>query len=442
MRLKATSLGLALLAFVLLVAVDVVIFRGMHDRDRLESKNSSEEVMNSLFASLRDHDDFGSAIESSEELRKGIVGLGVYAASGARIYSWGSTPESYSAPAATLPAQSQPIRYYLENRKNYSFILLLHPFRIPPPIPKERPADTAGARPSGGEGGRDSRPGDEHSFFFTTMKGAEVVYLEVRQPAYWAAEEARGILFPLTVILVGLLVFTLRYLVLRNAEYRHRIEEERSLVVLGTAASTLAHEIKNPLLSIRLQSSILARLYPEAAGRELGIINAEVERLSALTYRVNDYLREPLGRPEATDVAAVLREVSQRLAGSDLVEAKEGGTWLALIDPERLRSVAGNLLRNAIEAGGPEDGLAVLLSREDGAVLIDFLDRGPGVPKADIDRVFDPFFTTKSRGTGVGLAITKRFVEAARGHIEVGDREGGGCRVRVSLPATPEKDHS
>lgn len=470
LRANAPSIGIALLAILLASAVNVVIFRGMHERDMLESSNRCEETMNSLFASLRDHEDFGSAIESSSELSANIVGIGVYESSGTKVYAWGKVPETYSPPAGGLPAPDSRIRHYIENPKNDSFIFLFHPFRLPPPAPKDlrEPRDSRqppdqrsaaagpGALPgpaSSPDAGPDAaRPDDDQrrSFFYDTLKTAEIVYLEIRQPAYWSANRFRTVLFPLVELLIAFLAFFMRNLMLRNIEYRRKIEEQRNLVVLGTAASTLAHEIKNPLLSIRLQSSILERLVPENAKREVGIINAEVDRLSALTYRVNDYLREPRGRPEEFDASLALGEISRTMCGRDLAGAgrdasargAQPGPFLVRMDPERFRSVADNILGNAFEAGGPPEGLAIELSREDGRIHIDILDRGPGIPEDSRERVFDPFFTTKSRGTGIGLAISRRFVEAAGGSITIRNREGGGCAVRVTLPAIQGKEGS
>ena len=99
-RARLASLGVALLAFTLLTAFAVVIFRGIAERDQLESRNDAERTMNLLLASLRDHDDFGSAIESVGSLRRKVVGVGVYAEGGIRIYSWGKTPETFTRTGA------------------------------------------------------------------------------------------------------------------------------------------------------------------------------------------------------------------------------------------------------------------------------------------------------------------------------------------------------
>jgi two-component system sensor histidine kinase HydH len=444
-KARAASFGISLVTIAALAFVDVVIFRSMDERDSLQSRNVCEGTMNVLFASLRDHEDFGSAIESSAELRERVSALGIYKTDGSSLYSWGKAPATYEAPGRiTEGRRGADIKFYIENPKDDSFILILHPFSVVPPPPREaRPPEPkdglgAAAQEGGGPEAQAALPRAEHRFFFTTMKSAEFVYLEIRQPEYWRAKRFREILFPLSLAIVAGFVFFVRALLIRNAEYRVEIEEQKNLVVLGTAAATLAHEIKNPLLSIRLQSSILERLCPAEAKRELTIINDEVDRLSALAYRINDYLREPRGKPLPVDAAEAAREASRRLLGRDVVAegpvSSRPAVYRVLVDPERFRSVLENLLRNAVESGGEASGLAVELGRDDGKVLVDVLDRGPGVPAENRERAFDPFFTTKSRGTGIGLAISRRFIQAVSGDISIGDRPGGGARVRITLP--------
>jgi two-component system sensor histidine kinase HydH len=448
---RLASIGLALLAFAVLTALSVVIFRSMGERDILESSNDAERTMNVLLASLRDHDDFGSAIESIAELKEKVVGVGVYAEGGERIYAWGATPETFTQEAAGGASKDRSkadakaggkgyaVRKYIENPKNDSLVLLLHPFRVmpaPPPPPEEELGPQAS---SGGDSAKRDRDREDRGFLFTTMRKGEVVYLEIREPVFWARKRLDAFLFPAIEAALAALVFFIRSILLRNAEYRRRFEEQKSLVVLGTAASTLAHEIKNPLLSIRLQTRILEKTCPEIAQREIGIINDEVERLSGLSHRVGDYLRDPAGKPRPIDASDVALEVGMRLCGRNILKLSDPPPPQVSMDPERLRSVLENLLRNAIEAGGPEEAISIEAGSHEGAVRIDVLDRGTGLAPEAKARLFDPFFTTKSRGTGIGLSICERFVAAAGGRISLEPREGGGCRARLVLPAAEAK---
>lgn len=454
MRIGKTSLassGIALLAFTALTGLAAVIYSGNLQRFRLESRNDAERTMNQLLASLRDHQDFGAAIEIVPALRDKVIGIGAYSGEGERLYAWGEVPLLYMPVQSEEKSAGAPVRVYNENPANDSLVLILAPFRVsPPPPPSDRDGDRSTERSTDRyDGVRD--PASPASFFYTTLRKADSVYLEIRQSEYWRSRRISAVLFPLAELALAALVLFVRGLVLRNAEYRRRIEEQRNLVVLGTAASTLAHEIKNPLLSIRLQARILEKTCPESAQREISIINDEVERLSALSHRVGDYLRDPAGNPCSVDPREVAAEVGRRLCGRDIVrpgtiiKSESGSGVRVFIDPERLRSVLENLVRNALEsAGAVEQGdgripdISIELAKTEKGVRIDVLDRGQGLSPDAAGRLFDPFFTTKSRGTGIGLSVCKRFVEAAGGTIRLENRSGGGCVARVELPAYQE----
>ncbi len=270
---------------------------------------------------------------------------------------------------------------------------------------------------------------------FDTLRKADFISLEVRQPDYWRSVREQTILFPVVEVLLAALVIFVRFLLLRNIEYRARIEQQKNLVLLGMAASTLAHEIKNPLLAIRLQSGILTRTLQGRGERELAIIDDEVSRLSMLSQRVNDFLRDPAGIPAVVEVADIAAEVGTRLCGRAIVNRMAGAVTRAHIDPERLRSIMENLVRNAMESGSKAEDVSIEIAGTNGQIVTDVLDRGVGLPQKDRARLFEPFFTTKSTGSGIGLVICRRFVNAAGGSISLEDRQGGGCRARVILPA-------
>lgn len=470
-----SSLLVALASFIALSALCVAVFREMTERTRLESRNDTERTLSMLLASLKDHEDFGSAVEASPRLSASVLGIGIYDGAGTALYSWGAAP-------ATLPSSGEATdsgpreehgRIYRENPANGSLILLVDPSMMGPPPPRPAPGASspevsqdpapriAGATapelpeegkaesPSGDARGGDAEgaPGRDAPAaegdgpgaprprlpFFETLRRGELFYLELAEPRYWRMKRLVYILFPISELVLAALLVFVRSLVLRNAEYRERIEEQKNLVILGTAASTLAHEIKNPLLAIRLQTSILEKTCSGTARRELDIINAEVDRLSALTYRVNDYLRDPRGKPQRVDALALAREVATRLDREGAARALDGGRHEAFVDPERLRSMLENLVRNALESGGDPAEVEVVVSDSEGSVVIDVLDRGTGIDREARARIFQPFFTTKARGTGIGLAITKRFAEASGGSVAIEAREGGGTRARIVL---------
>ncbi len=225
------------------------------------------------------------------------------------------------------------------------------------------------------------------------------------------------------------------FLLLSNIRYRRRAEERETLARLGESARTLAHEIRNPLGAVRMQTGLLRR--KGIAGRELDVIDEEVERLNTLSRRVADFLRSPGGAPERIALAGYLRELAHRSPYPLRLPAEmpDAAVWF---DRDLLRSVVENLARNAYESYDELPGerqIDVKLSREDGRVVLTVSDRGRGVPRGLEEKVFDPFYTDKIHGSGIGLPLSRRFVEAAGGTLTLVPREGGGTEARVSLPA-------
>ena len=426
-RTRVLSLLIAALAFAVLSGLAVVIFRGMSARNLLESKNDCERTISVLFSGLRNYDTFGAAVEATPVLREKIVGISVFGISRNLLYTWGKAPVSYPSVEFTGTAETgQMEEMYIGNAKDNSQVVLVRPLRPPGPPP----GSLQEPRPP-----REVR--HENTFSSTIFRQAELIYFEIKQPKYWQEKRLQALLFPLSELVLLFVVGFVWLLFARNAQYREEAERQKNLVMLGTAASTLAHEIKNPLLAIRLQTEILSRTLSGEGARELGIIVDEVDRLSRLSTRVNDVLRDPVGNPEELEPFEVISEIATRLSGRQIVSVplsagREGS--IVRIDRERLRSIVENLLRNALESGGPPEGLSVEIRSEGERVHIDVLDRGSGLPKGDYETVFDPFFTTKSRGTGIGLAICRRFARAVGGEVELDERPGGGLRARLSLP--------
>jgi two-component system sensor histidine kinase HydH len=414
---RTSSAFAAVLCWALLSALTIFVILDLRDRARLIRDNDNERLLNHLFTELRNYDDFGSAIESSDLLRERITGFGIYGEDLTPSYQWGTVPGVFDESILKKYRSAKNGRYTILDRRGRRIKFIISIERIMPPPQHNRERNRA--------------PG-----FFGTFARSRYIYIDISHPAYWRNQTLTAVAFPLCELALLALVFFVRGLYLRNQEYRERIEAQKNLVVLGTAASTLAHEIKNPLLSIRLQTGILGKLLPEKNREELRIINEEVDRLSALSYRINDYLRDAAGQPAPLNIRDVLAETSLRLlCGRNIVEETSVQDALVFMDTERARSVIENLLRNALESGSPENEICAGIARhaESGSIVVSICDRGRGIAEGDLKRVFDPFFTSKSTGTGIGLSISKRFVEAAGGTIGIENREGGGTAVFITL---------
>jgi signal transduction histidine kinase len=239
----------------------------------------------------------------------------------------------------------------------------------------------------------------------------------------------------------------LRYRELKEAQ-AHIIQSEK-MAMLGTLASGLAHEVRNPLNSISLQLSILERrtapleegLLGQIRGL-IGIIREEIKRLDGLVSDFLQFSRTSHIHYQVADLGALTDEVVRllrpeaRAAGVTLRRQRVGEPLPRLrVDAERIKQVVINLVRNAIEAmpdGGVvtvEDGL-----RHGHACLV-VRDTGPGLPD-DLD-VFQLFVTTKPKGTGLGLSIAQQIVLEHGGEISASRGAGRGASFTVSLPLNP-----
>ncbi|MCM2254116.1 MAG: ATP-binding protein [Vicinamibacteria bacterium] len=242
-------------------------------------------------------------------------------------------------------------------------------------------------------------------------------------------------------------------LVVRHARAEEALRRRDRLAAMGELASTVAHEIRNPLNAIAMGARRLQREFAPAADaadaeaaeqRELlAVVVGESQRIDRIVREFVDFARPaPLAR-RATDLRALTLSIGE--AARAQAEARGLGFELAAdvageadLDPDRLREALGNLLRNAIEAT-PAGGRVRLAARDDGArVAWEIVDTGPGIGDDVRGRIFDLYFTTKPDGTGVGLALTHQVVTAHDGTIEVDSAPGAGTRMTVRLPRRAE----
>ncbi len=201
-----------------------------------------------------------------------------------------------------------------------------------------------------------------------------------------------------------------------------------------------AHEIRNPLAAIRALVQSLAQ-DPGIRSDEVGVAMAEIDRLNVL---LNDLLSLLHPRPDAPEVVELDRLAEQAAAACQyMIQAKGQRFSLLLPAPgtvtvrgsaQRLLQLSLNLLRNASEAAPASGTIAFTVAAQNGEVLLEVRDDGPGFSPEARARLFEPFFTTKLQGTGLGLAICQRIAQQHGGRLEVPE-EAGGTRVQVYLPA-------
>lgn len=249
--------------------------------------------------------------------------------------------------------------------------------------------------------------------------------------------------------------------VIENSRSYQQMKERDRLALLGQMSAGLAHEIRNPLGAIKGAAQLLADPGPGATedpvAREfIGIILEEVERLNRVVGSVLDLARPGDLSVVPVDVNAVVRRTLQVLSTERRADDVEVQSMLAndlprvAIDPEQLRQVLINLVRNALQAVGTRGKVTLSTrvrfgrgtrsgkSETESFVELTVADTGPGISRSTLEKLFLPFFTTKEKGTGLGLAISQRIVQGAGGRIEVRSHEGKGSTFSVVLPAAPE----
>jgi signal transduction histidine kinase len=235
------------------------------------------------------------------------------------------------------------------------------------------------------------------------------------------------------------------------AEAERGLRRQESLAAVGQATAQVAHEIRNPLGSIRLGVSMLRDNVTDADGlNTIELVERGIMHLNKLVVDVAQFSsRKTLQRSNVSIHKVILQSlelvadkikqnearVEKRFSEQDLI-----GHW----DPDQLSQVFVNVIANAIDAS--PKGTSVTITTEPFSVeggqdratrryaQVTITDQGQGMDRASLDRIFEPFFSTKKRGTGLGLAIVKQIVEQHGGIINVESTPGSGTRFKIDLP--------
>jgi two-component system sensor histidine kinase HydH len=245
--------------------------------------------------------------------------------------------------------------------------------------------------------------------------------------------------------------------ILRDMTMIRKLEQKvivsEKFAALGRLSAGVAHEIRNPLNSIRGFIQYFQKklsLEPEDY-RYTELMLTEVDRLNRVISKLLAYSkpREPRltirSADEIVDHCVRVVEREAREAGVEVVaESAESDLPLVLVDSDQMTQVFLNILINAIEATQSGGKVSVrLITDSRGRVQIVTEDTGEGIPRENIDKLFDPFFSTKKKGTGLGLAIVKSIIEGHCGEIEVEPNPGQGTRFIVILnPYEPPQEIS
>ena len=242
-----------------------------------------------------------------------------------------------------------------------------------------------------------------------------------------------------------------------NARIYDQMRQHDRLVAVGEMATGLAHEIRNPLASIKAAAQYIEPGMVGSDDREfLSILIEEVDRLNNVVSRFLDYARPLQTRLSTHNLNQIVRRVVTLMAPEaatrqvELVAELDADLPELYIDGEQIRQVLLNLLLNSIEAIDEAGGSVRVSTRflrdptgdELGAALVRIEDSGRGIPEAEIDKIFNPFYTTKGSGTGLGLAIAYRIVQAHDGTIAVQSEVGLGTTFEIRIPVRLDPEAS
>lgn len=411
------AIALLVAAAAILSLLALLLIRGERRREILLLEYETERTAGSLLEAFRD----GSL--EAQAGGAGVVAFGLYNFAGEALVRVGG------APAVLAPDEAPQGEARFSHDAGRRTVTLVRSIGMASMRPMmrmpgfHRPGAGPGLGPGPGPDPRAARP--------QLAAAPASLYLEMSTEERWRLRhrlQAAEAVVPLAIAAMATLA---GYLYWKNAGYRRRMAAQEQLARLGEVARTLAHEIKNPLGAIRLQTGILRRTVQPEGAAELTLIEEEVSRLALLSDRMGAFLREPRGEPRPVEVGSFLQGLLARFGQRVRLRVEPEASAASIsFDPDRLRSVLENLLTNALESGTTEQP-EVAVTAVAGRIEIAVLDRGTGIAAEDAERVFDPFFTRKTTGSGVGLAIARSFAEAAGAELRLDPRPGGGTAARL-----------
>ena len=268
---------------------------------------------------------------------------------------------------------------------------------------------------------------------------SRVVYEFQPLIAFELNRRARELVLLAALFSVGLVL--LAFALARSLRHREELGEElehgRRLAALGMMSAVMAHELRNPLASLKGHAQLLAETVEadEKLSGKVGRIVSEAGRLERLTNDLLAFVKGGELHRASVDAAQVMRDAIQATSPERIDAHLPAAPLIAMLDAERLRQALENVLRNAVQASPPEGRVAATVELDGRDVVFRVRDSGSGITPGEEARIFEPFVTGKTRGVGLGLAITRRVVEQHQGTITARNAAGGGAEFTLRIPA-------
>ena len=412
--------GLAI-AYIILLSLVFVIYNSFQEKIVLEMKFESESSFNSVYMALTDNS--SKALSVMEE--EGVSAIGIYSSSGQLYTCLGDAPTTLPLSKlvkARQKDQDSTLGIYLKDEETKE----IEYFRLS----RLNVALETGSLTINKDGSISS-----------PVDFPEIIYVKFDGSSYYASVRTVRVITFLGIVALTVLFLVVLNMYSANRRYRMELQKNQGLAKLGAAARTLTHEIKNPLSAMTIQSALLKKMLPEEYHEDLRVMDSEIQRLTNLTNRVSEFLKNPLGTPVELELVSYITNIASLFAMP--IEVNTDGLEKVYVnfDADRARSVFENLIKNATESTqdrDPQVSVEIRKGRKD-SVVVKVLDRGDGLAKESKDKIFDPFYTTKINGSGIGLSISREFVTAVGGTLKLYDREGGGTVAEVVLPCLAEE---
>jgi PAS domain S-box-containing protein len=228
-------------------------------------------------------------------------------------------------------------------------------------------------------------------------------------------------------------------------EMEKRMRESESLVHIGQLTTSLAHEIRNPLSSVKMNIQILLKnvAFDGNDKRRMEIMSTEITRLEKILEEMLDFAKPLRLCLEPTSINDVIEScldiMDVKIKEKYIIVKKKYSKRIPriMLDRDKLEQAIINVLLNSVEALPAGGGIGILTKKEASnisSIRVEITDNGPGITEEDLHYVFDPFFSNKKKGTGLGLSNAKKIIEAHGGKVSLTARQGQGIHFCLTIP--------
>ena len=378
----------------------------------------------------------------ADERDHGLRYIGLVDATGTLVASAGDSADPRTITAMRPPFADAPPPMLRVGARWRSVAPRFHrpprPGFDPPPdeLGLPPPPRFEGEPPPGASGSPRARPMPPIDSSMFVIEFEPIVAAQMRREA--ARALGVGVASAAALLLAAVL---LRRWVSHHRRMETRLAHESRLAALGQMSAVLAHEIRNPLASLKGHAQLLAEGLDDppkdpVAERDrdrakAGRIVDDVVRLERLALDLLEFVRSGRIERRECDPGAVLADAARAVDSNRIALDIAAAPSRWQLDPERIAQVLTNLLQNAVQSGGAVEASASVEAR---ALVFRVRDHGPGLPAGDVDAIFEPFQTTRVRGIGLGLAVARRLVELHQGAIAARNHPDGGAELTVRIP--------